>query len=181
MSQSKLLFEKFGYQKTTLTDIAKSAGYVKSAIYYYFSGKEEIFATLVKYEAEDFLKRLTSEVNKETTPTAQLKSYVNTRIDLMEDVAKRFEFLKTEFFELMPIVEENRREFDIQEVAFLTRIIEKLNTDEGLNIENPPFTSKLLMQMIKGMEVQMFVTDEMSSHNEDRDAFVKFILYGILK
>ena len=41
LSKSKELFEQYGYQKTTLTDIAKSVGKVKTAIYYYFSGKDE--------------------------------------------------------------------------------------------------------------------------------------------
>ena len=37
LQKSKQLFQQYGFQKTTLTDIAKSVGKVKTAIYYYFS------------------------------------------------------------------------------------------------------------------------------------------------
>lgn len=180
MEQSKALFEKFGYQKTTLTDIAKSVGYVKSAIYYYFSGKEEIFASLVRTEANDFLEKLMEEVNKQATTEDQLRTYIDVRVNLMEKVSKRYQFLKSEFFDLMPMVDENRKDCDVREVKFLTEIIEKANKEKGLDISNSSFCAKLLMQNIKGLEIQMFVTDQMQAHNENREAFIDFLLYGII-
>ncbi|MFT7611651.1 MAG: AcrR family transcriptional regulator [Parvicellaceae bacterium] len=179
LDESKALFENYGYQKTTLTDIAKSIGYVKSAIYYYFSGKEEIFASIVQSEANDFLNKLIAAVEKSSDPTEQLRIYVDTRINLMEKVAKRYQFLKKEFFELMPLVDENRKESDLREVTFVIELIKRTNQDEKLNIENPAYTAKLLMQSIKGLEIQMFVTDQMQAHKENRTAFIDFILYGI--
>ena len=85
--KSRELFQRFGYQKTTLTDIAKSVGKVKTAIYYYFSGKEEIFAQLVYVEAEEFLEKLILEVKKQPSAEGQLRSYVETRVELMEEIS----------------------------------------------------------------------------------------------
>lgn len=177
--QSKELFEKFGYQKTTLTDIAKSIGYVKSAIYYYFSGKEEIFAALVQSEAKDFLEKLIKNVETSDVPSEQLRLYVDTRVNLMEGVSRRYQFLKNEFFELMPLVDLHRKDADLQEVEYLTGIIERLQVEKQLQISNPNYIAKLLMQNIKGLEIQMFVTDQMQAHNEDREAFIDFILFGV--
>jgi AcrR family transcriptional regulator len=39
-------FTKFGYEKTTLDDIGKSAALNKASIYYYFKNKEEILSIL---------------------------------------------------------------------------------------------------------------------------------------
>lgn len=177
---SRDLFERFGYQKTTLTDIAKSIGKVKSAVYYYFSGKEAIFAELVKTEAKEFLEKLITEVEKVDEPIDQIRAYINCRVDLMEAVAKRYHFLKSEFFELMPIVEENRKEQDIREVQYLTAIMKKVNSETEFEVNNPSFTAKLLMQNIKGLEIQMFVTDQVQAHNENREAFINFLLHGVL-
>ncbi|MFT6981607.1 MAG: AcrR family transcriptional regulator [Crocinitomicaceae bacterium] len=179
IEQSKELFEKFGYQKTTLTNIAESIGYVKSAIYYYFSGKEEIFAALVKKEAEDFLEKLIKIVAKSELPSEQLRLYIDTRITLMENVSKRYQFLKSEFFELMPLIDANRKESDDKEILFVTNILDRAIKEEGLSIDNSSFTAKLLMQNIKGLEIQMFVTDQMQAHNENREAFIDFILFGV--
>jgi len=179
IEQSKELFEKFGYQKTTLTNIAESIGYVKSAIYYYFSGKEEIFAALVKKEAEDFLEKLIKTVAKSELPSEQLRLYIDTRINLMENVSKRYQFLKSELFELMPLIDANRKESDDKEILFVTNILDRAIEKEGLSIDNSSFTAKLLMQNIKGLEIQMFVTDQMQAHNENREAFIDFILFGV--
>ncbi len=181
IENSKALFKQYGYQKTTLTDIAKSLGKVKSAIYYYFSGKEEIFAELVRSEAETFLSNLVTEVEKYSDPEEQLVKYVDVRVDLMEEVAKRYSFLKKEFFELMPIVDENRQACDQEEIQFLTGIFERINEKGNYTISTPEFKAKLLMKNIKGLEIQMYVTDQVQAHNEDREAFIEFILFGIYK
>ena len=116
LSKSKELFEQYGYQKTTLTDIAKSVGKVKTAIYYYFSGKDEIFAQLVQTEAEAFNKNLFSTVETANKPVEKLELYVETRMKLMQQLSSRYSFLKQDFFELMPIVEANRLTSDQKEI-----------------------------------------------------------------
>ncbi|MEO9533890.1 MAG: TetR/AcrR family transcriptional regulator [Crocinitomicaceae bacterium] len=178
--KSRELFQRFGYQKTTLTDIAKSVGKVKTAIYYYFSGKEEIFAQLVYVEAEEFLEKLILEVKKQPNAEGQLRSYVETRVELMEEISQRYSFLKKEFFELLPIVEENRADADKKEISFLTEILLSDEIQSNYTIENPEFTATLLMQSIKGLEIQMYVTNKVAAHLENKAAFVDFILHGIL-
>lgn len=180
LSKSRELFERFGYQKTTLTDIAKSIGKVKTAVYYYFSGKEEIFAQLVQVEADQFLSKLINAVEKEENLESQLRVYVQTRVDLMEKIADRYAFLKTEFFELIPLVEENRIEADLREIDFLTNILSAKELQSKFDLPNPAFKAKLLMQSLKGLEIQMYVTNQVAAHVEDREAFVDFMLYGIL-
>ncbi|MCR9171844.1 MAG: TetR/AcrR family transcriptional regulator [bacterium] len=180
MQHSKELFERFGYQKTTLSDIAQSMGNVKSAVYYYFSGKEEIFAALVRSEADDFLQKLMTETQKASTPRAQLFAYVNMRLDLMEKVSKRYHFLKSEFFQLMPIVDANRQKCDEREVEFLREILENLQDQEQITISDTRFSAQLLMQSLKGLEIQMFVTDQMQAHNVNREAFVNYVLFGVI-
>jgi AcrR family transcriptional regulator len=179
MAHSKDLFERFGYQKTTISDIARSMGNVKSAIYYYFSGKEEIFAALVRSEARHFLDQLKAGTNQSEDPIEQLNLYVNTRLDLMQKVSTRYHFLKDEFFQLMPIVEKNRKECDAEEIVFLAEIIQRSLSVEDRKTTDPAFTAQFLMQSLKGLEVQMFVTDQMQLHNTNRKAFVAHILHGL--
>lgn len=179
LNQSKTLFEKFGYQKTTLTDIAKSVGKVKTAIYYYFSGKEEIFAQLVRYESESFLSKLMSTVLEEDDPYKQIELYIATRIHLMKKISTRYHFLKQEFFELMPIVEENRKQADLKEIDFIEKIIEKGNNREIFNVSSSEYSAKMLVNTLKGLEIQMYVTDQMIVEEENLNEFTTFLLYGL--
>ena len=146
LSKSRELFEHYGYQKTTLTDIAKSVGKVKTAIYYYFSGKEEIFAHLVQMEAEVFNKRLFNTVESEQEPVRKLEIYVETRMKLMQQLSHRYSFLKQDFFELMPIVEANRTVSDNREIAYVTAILEEIDKQDTTRIGNVEFSAKMLIK-----------------------------------
>lgn len=180
LSKSRELFEEYGYQKTTLTDIAKSIGKVKTAIYYYFSGKEEIFAELVKFEAEDFNKKLFSSVEKEKDPMMKIEAYISSRILLMQSLSNRYHFLKKEFFELMDIVEQNRKESDAKEIAYVTSLFEDAVQQKEIDAIDVDFSAKMLINTLKGLEVQMFVTDQIIISKNELPKYVHFLLYGII-
>ena len=180
LSKSRELFEQYGYQKTTLTDIAKSVGKVKTAIYYYFSGKEEIFAALVKSEAEDFNRKLFKQVEKVEGPIAKIELYVETRMKLMQSLSNRYSFLKQEFFELMDIVEKNRIESDLKEITYVRAIYQEGIQTGEMHIDDIDFSSKMLVNTLKGLEVQMYVTDQLIVSKPDIPKFTHHILYGII-
>jgi len=180
LSNSRELFEQYGYQKTTLTDIAKSVGKVKTAIYYYFSGKDEIFAELVQTEAEAFNKKLFSKVETANNSIDKLELYVTTRMELMQQLSERYNFLKLDFFELMPIVEENRTESDKKEIAYVTAILEEINKSKEAEIIDVTFSAKMLINTLKGLEVQMYVTDQVVIPKKEKEQFKNFFLYGII-
>jgi len=181
LSKSKELFERFGYQKTTLTDIAKSVGKVKTAIYYYFSGKEEIFAQLVELESAEFLKKLKTIVEKEKTPLAKLEAYVETRISLMQKLSDRYSFLKQEFFELMPVVEEHRKTEYVLEIEYIENILYDGIEKGDFRLDSPLFSATMLVNSLKGLEVQMFVTDQFTIKGLNIKDFKNFILFGVVQ
>lgn len=181
LSQSKELFQRFGYHKTTLTDIAKSVGKVKTAVYYYFSGKEEIFAQLVQKEADTFLRKLCKAVDVEISPLNKLEKYVDTRIDLMQKISSRYSFLKQEFFELMPLVEENRAHAHAQEIEFIESIILEGISQHIIADGNAKFTAEMLVNSLKGLEIQMYATDKILIDQANRTAFRSYILYGAIQ
>jgi len=180
LGKSKELFERYGYNKTTLTDIAKSIGKVKTAIYYYFSGKDEIFAQLVRIESETFFKKLIQATNQYKDPIEKLEKYVDTRIVLMKKLSTNYSFLKEEFCELMPIVEENRKETDKLEIIYVNKIMEEIKKSGKSNFNSAENAARILVKTLKGLEVQMYVTDQLQIEESGIEEFRNFILYGLL-
>ncbi len=176
------LFQRYGYAKTTLTDIAKSVGKVKSAIYYYFGGKEEIFSAIVRSEAHDFYLTLEREISEVSDTVSKIEKYIELRIGLMQQVADRYSFLKAELFELLPLLEENRKVYIDAEIDLVFNLLKnyptvlnKKTTDKELL-----FSANLLVKTLKGMEIQMYVTNELPVETENIDAFKSFLLHGVL-
>ncbi len=58
-------FSKYGYDKTSLDDIAKIVGINKASFYHYFKNKEEIFTAMITEEADRYISRIIEKANKE--------------------------------------------------------------------------------------------------------------------
>src|SRR5659263_414311 len=57
LQAARNLYERYGYKKTTMDDIAKAAGITKPTIYSYFKGKKDILVALVEWEGSRILER----------------------------------------------------------------------------------------------------------------------------
>ena len=65
IESASVLFKKWGLKKTSMEDIAKSAGKGKSTIYYYYPNKEEIFLIVMERLAKGIVKNSKEVINQE--------------------------------------------------------------------------------------------------------------------
>ncbi len=66
------LFERFGYKKTTMDDIARAAGITKPTVYTYFKGKKDIIVALVEWEGSQVLETGLASQDEKASATEQL-------------------------------------------------------------------------------------------------------------
>src|SRR3954466_4641343 len=59
------LFAHYGYDKTTVNDIAEEAGISKGAVYLHYKGKEELFDALIIYEGQKMLDVMLQRVESD--------------------------------------------------------------------------------------------------------------------
>jgi AcrR family transcriptional regulator len=57
LEAARTLYQRYGYKKTTMDDIAKAAGITKPTVYSYFKGKKDILVALVEWEGSRILER----------------------------------------------------------------------------------------------------------------------------
>lgn len=77
-------FSVYGYDKTTVEDIARMADKAKASVYYYFGGKAEILEAALAEEVDTMRHRLSGCMN--TCPsdiTRSLGAYLKTRMDVV--------------------------------------------------------------------------------------------------
>ena len=78
IEQAKLLFQRFGVEKTSMNEIASAYGKAKSTIYHYFESKEEIFEAVLDKEVNDIFKKYESNIKPDFDATKKLKTYFTT-------------------------------------------------------------------------------------------------------
>lgn len=63
VEQARLLFERYGQSKTTMSDIAEAAGMSPAHIYNFFKGKNEIIDAVGDQVFSSFAKKIKKEID----------------------------------------------------------------------------------------------------------------------
>ena len=79
------LFKRFGLNKTTMEDIAQTMSKGKSTLYYYFTGKEEVFYAVAQKEIADTFGSIMKEVEKQESAQERLRAFFLKRFDVLEE------------------------------------------------------------------------------------------------
>lgn len=79
------VFSTKGFITATMNDIAREAGFSKSALYFYFRSKEEIFIEIIRKIITDF-KEFIEKLGRETIPTTEkIEKLFNTVLNYVEE------------------------------------------------------------------------------------------------
>lgn len=174
-------FARYGYQKTTLSSIAETIGKQKTAIYYYFKNKEEIFSKIVELEAETLFQEIVNAVGDEESPLKMLEIYLDTRIDTMAQIAQKYEIFKKELIRLLPMIEANRAPYHEQEIQWVTLCLKAIKEQKLADVLHSELAAKTLVNALKGMEIQMYVKEDIIHHQEEIDCLKQILIYGMVK
>ncbi|HEX6427254.1 MAG TPA: TetR/AcrR family transcriptional regulator [Niastella sp.] len=92
------LFERFGFKKTTMEDIARQIGKSKSALYYYYKTKEEIFEGVILNEIETTHNMVAEAVKKEDSAASKFRRLFTSLLEGVKQKANKFSF-KSDLYE----------------------------------------------------------------------------------
>jgi AcrR family transcriptional regulator len=118
-------FTKFGYEKTTLDDIGKSAALNKASIYYYFKNKEEIFSAVALHEAETYIEELQSKTSRKRGLESKIIFYVTERIKKYNEVVTLHRLSLNNVNGVETVFNELYRAIKEREIQFIQSLLEK--------------------------------------------------------
>ncbi len=72
---AKKLFIRFGFAKTNMEEIAKSAQMSKPALYYYYENKAALFREILQEEATLLLEKIDRQIRKLDDPVARFELF----------------------------------------------------------------------------------------------------------
>jgi AcrR family transcriptional regulator len=121
------LFERYGYKKTTIEDIAQEAGIGKGSVYLRFASKEEIGIAWLGQIHKSLFDDLESDI-KGQSPQDAIETWLTQRVMRRFDIFDRHcrsmdEALAT----LKPLVEEKKAAFHAREAALIAEKIREAN------------------------------------------------------
>jgi len=179
VSSAKRLFQQYGYKKTTVSDIAKAMGKVKSAIYYYFPDKESLLRAVIDEEIGNLIGSINNAVEMVSTPEEKLKAYALTRSFEIRRLSTEYARFQEEYDELYPLVKEIHERYDHFERDTLKSILEAGMELGRFNKTDSEVLAGAILLWLKGLEAQLssFGTEE--ALKETVEHLVNVLLFGI--
>ena len=93
LDEAAVLFSQFGYERTSMREIAKRVGVSKPAIYYHFSNKQSLFEELVTSSFQMSKKTFNYVNEHESDPIQKLKDIAIGFFNSTRDNPDRARFL----------------------------------------------------------------------------------------
>ena len=145
-------FERYGLEKTTLEDIAKTVGLNKTSLYYYYKNKEDIFIEVAIREGQSFIDTLQKSTLKKKGVENQISFYLESRLNYYTNVlnmnrvsVKSLDKILPRFFELYDAMM-------VQEKAFLTKLLTQAIAHEKLDLTDPENIASVLINFANALK-----------------------------
>ncbi|MDD3050214.1 MAG: TetR/AcrR family transcriptional regulator [Candidatus Cloacimonetes bacterium] len=90
LSAALEIFNHFGYEKTSMNDIAAKAGVGKGSIYYYFESKEDIYIELMNAQLKDAMHHLEQLIENETEIIGKIRLLMGHVVEILNQKAPLF-------------------------------------------------------------------------------------------
>lgn len=173
------VFDKYGLRKTTMRDIAESAGMSKSSLYYYFRDKKKILSSVIRQEAEILIEKLRTAVLQAASPQEKLQAYVVTRMRLLFELSIYYASLTEAYLEQYAFIEQEREAFTDFENSTIQEILSE-GIDTGIfRISDVITTAKMLIIIMKGLELRLIIGKSMDDLDETVSTMLDILLQGL--
>jgi len=183
---AEILFQRFGYSKTSLDDIAREASLGKGTIYYYFESKEEIFYEVVLKNAENFYKILNEKLAAENDFIAKFTMAISLPFKLSYEHAP----LLIDALQNLP--EHYLQKMNEFKITNKKKMLKVLNDIMKEGLQQKVITESVPIDKLVNIIFDWFLMGDSNITIKNFDAFIKKIesdyemivqlmLYGILK
>lgn len=142
ITTAQRLFQRYGFSKTTMEDIAKAMGRGKSTLYYYYKSKDEIFEAVILKEADEVFSTVTKAMQEASSAEEKLQTYLKTSFDILKSKMNLYGVIKGEVIDednvsfCRPSMRDSLKQYNLKERQMVKELL-------LFGIENKEFTPDL--------------------------------------
>ena len=172
------VIRQFGFEKTTMSDIARATGLGKSSLYHYFPTKEAIFVEVVRSEIEGLRSEFMRAIETASSSEEKLRAYVLKRTEILaRKLREHMEFLEAapERYDLLLKIHEI---YDPDEIRIISSILESGVAEGQFTIADVKTTAEALVIAFRAFE---YPFDSAAHPEEAMKSLLDVLFLGILK
>ncbi|MEW7292167.1 TetR/AcrR family transcriptional regulator [Aquimarina sp. 2304DJ70-9] len=176
-------FSKYGFYKTSMDEIAKSARKAKGSLYYHFNSKELLFREVVLSELIVLKKELILIFEDHNADSRDIiRAYMIKRMEVMNISTNYQETLRPEFYEFYEFLNDVILEMDQWEKEQITKILNRGVVKDELELPGDiEVYAEMLLIFLKGLETPLFLKGQYERLIANFDNLIGILTKGISK
>jgi len=175
------MFGKYGFQKTTVDEIARTAHKAKGSVYYYYKSKEDLFLTVVMQEIQFLKTGLIRVIVDSQDATGMIRNYLMNRMMLMKDAVNYHESLKADFVADFSFLNDCREDFTRFEIDLMKAIIDRGIRENRFQIKDSYATAQVIILAMKAIEIPFYHHHKISEYEQTIVELVDILVRGLEK
>ena len=181
LSVASKLFSRYGFHKTSMDEIAKTARKAKGSLYYHFTSKEDLFKEIMSKEIINLKSQLSLIIADDTLKASEkVKNYFNLRMKILHDASTYNETLKADFFEHFDFIDDIRKGFDEWEKVNIRTIFNQgIDSEEFLIKTDIDKLVDIYIMVLKGLEIPLFVQEKYDDYVPSFDGLSDIFTKGL--
>lgn len=180
IDEARKVFEKFGFNKTSMADIALAARKGRRTLYTYFTNKEEVFKAVIDTEVNNLAERLKEIVYSKMPVDQKLRLYLHTRMKMLRELTVYYSALREDFINNLGLIEGLRKEKDKIEVGIIKEMLDEGIRGRLFSIGDTLLISKSIVVAMKGFEMPIFMGDEDYDFDELINPMIELFFKGVM-
>ncbi len=152
---AQMRFAQFGFEKTTMKEIAGDLNMSKGSLYYYFPDKENLYKAIVHKEHDLFIREIRNEIEHSTGPSVMLRKIVFIRQAVFKKLVNLGRTRLESFPDIHMFMKETVADLRKQEKEIIIEILRRGTADGIFEIKEIEETADLLLDLLKGLRIGM--------------------------
>ena len=150
---ARVLFTRYGYERTTMTAIAREAKKGRRTLYMHFPSKEMLLRRVIETELNRILDSLRVIARKDIPADRKIMEFVFSRLENVRHTVFRNGSLRADFTRFYLTIDSIRRTYDKIEINLIREVIVE-GREQGLfRFGNADVMAEIIHYSVKGLEV----------------------------
>jgi AcrR family transcriptional regulator len=144
---------RYGFEKTTMSEIAADVHLSKASLYYYFHDKESLWSAVLTKEQEEFFRLMAGRMHEIRDPEKMIVEFVTLRHEYFTTFLNLTKFRFSDFYQIHPHFGEMIDILRRRETEQVTEILNRGKKTGVFKIKKPEETARLFLEIIHGLRM----------------------------
>jgi AcrR family transcriptional regulator len=180
LAAAKDVFARYGFKKTTVSDIGDAVGMTKSNLYFYFTNKKDLYDQVIRYSMLEWYRRMEQASTVGHSSQQRLINASRMAFEYLSEDTRLCSIIANDRT-ILPFSNKENRFIDVsnQTMELYISIIKDGQRDGIFRMVDPFQTAQLLYSVLTVLIIQSYVKHD-GVNGEQFDHTLDIIIKGLL-